>query len=163
MKRIIFALFILTLSVSAFAQGGGRPSQEERDKIQKAKIAFLTNRLDLSVDQAKLFWPIFTEYDSKKAVLSREYNEKKRDIYAKYDESKDMNEADADKLLDIYLEQKQAELNLEKVYVKRFNEVLNARQVWRVISFESDFRRSLYRQLGKEDEREPRRGGNEDR
>jgi len=162
MKKLIFTLFILTLGVSVFAQGG-RQSQEERDKIHKAKIAFLTNRLDLSVDQAKLFWPIFTEYDNKKMVLSREYYEKKKEIYEKYEESRDMQEADADELLDIYLEQKQAELNLEKVYVKRFNEVLDGRQVWRVITFESDFRRSLYRQLGNDDKKEPRRGGNEDR
>tara|TARA_R110001599_G_scaffold41503_3_gene125512 strand:- start:5108 stop:5563 length:456 start_codon:yes stop_codon:yes gene_type:complete len=149
----------MTVCFSAFAQNG-RPPQEDREKIQKAKIAFLTNRLELSVDQAKLFWPIFTEYDSKKIELSHVYNEKKKDIFEKSEDFRNMKEGDAGKLLDIYLDQKQAELDLEKTYVAKFNGVLDARQVWKVITFEGDFRRSLYRKLGNEEDKEPKRGGN---
>ncbi|WP_339610167.1 hypothetical protein [uncultured Roseivirga sp.] len=159
MKKIIFSLFILASCLSVSAQSG-RSSQDERDKIQKAKIAFLTNRLELSVDQAKLFWPLFNEYDSKKIELSKEYSKKKKAIYEKYEDSRNMKEEDADELLFIYLDQKQAELDVEKTYMKKFNEVLNSRQVWRMVSFESDFRRSLYRQMSREDKEEPKRGGN---
>ncbi|KOF02124.1 hypothetical protein OB69_13950 [Roseivirga seohaensis subsp. aquiponti] len=159
MKKIIFSLFILANCLSVPAQSG-RSSQDERDKIQKAKIAFLTNRLDLTVDQAKLFWPLFNEYDSKKIALSKEYSAKKRAIYGKYDNPRDMKEVDADELLFIYLDQKQAELDVEKTYMKKFNDVLNSRQVWRMVSFESDFRRSLYKQMSRDDNEEHKRGGN---
>ncbi|KYG74384.1 hypothetical protein EV198_1155 [Roseivirga ehrenbergii] len=160
MKKIIFTLYILTFCFTAFAQNG-RPPQEDREKIQKAKIAFLTNRLDLSVDQAKLFWPIFTEYDSKKIELSHVYSQKKREIFAKSEDSRNMKEEDANTLLDIYLDQKQAELDVEKTYMKKFSEVLNSRQIWRMISFESDFRRSLIdRSMKHDDKEEPKRGGN---
>ncbi|WP_323756652.1 hypothetical protein [Roseivirga sp.] len=159
MKKIIFSLFILASCFSASAQND-RSSQDERDKIQQAKIAFLTSRLDLTVDQAKLFWPLFNEYDSKKITLSKEYGQKKREIYAKSEDSRNMKEEDADKLLDIYLDQKQAELDVEKTYMKKFNEVLNSRQVWRMVSFESDFRRSLYDRMRRDDKEEPKRGGN---
>lgn len=159
MKKIIFSLFIFTSCFLASAQNG-RPSQDERDKIQKAKIAFLTNRLDLSIEQAKLFWPLFNEYDSKKMALSKEYGQKKREIFARSEDSRNMKEEDADKLLDIYLDQKQAELDVEKTYMKKFNEVLNSRQVWRMVSFESDFRRSLYDRMRRDgNNEEPKRGG----
>ncbi len=159
MKKFIFTLYILTFCFTAFAQNG-RPPQD-REKIQKAKIAFLTNRLDLSVDQAKLFWPIFTEYDSKKIELSHRYSQKKREIFAKSEDSRNMKEEDANTLLDIYLDQKQAELDVEKTYMKKFSEVLNSRQIWRMISFESDFRRSLIdRSMKNDDKEEPKRGGN---
>jgi len=72
-----------------------------------------------------------------------------------------MKEEDANTLLDIYLDQKQAELDVEKTYMKKFSEVLNSRQIWRMISFESDFRRSLIdRSMKNDDKEEPKRGGN---
>ena len=148
---------MLILGLSSFAQGGR--SQADRDKIQAARIAFLTNRLDLSVDQAKVFWPIFNEYDGKKSALLREYGQKKRDIF-EHSEQKSLSEDDAKKMLDIYLDQKQAELDLEKIYLKRYDEVLDAKQVWKVITFDSDFRRSLMRKISDEDGREPRPKGN---
>lgn len=148
---------MLIWGLPSFSQGGR--SQADRDKIQAARIAFLTNRLDLSVDQAKVFWPIFNEYDSKKSVLSRDYGQKKREIF-EHSEQKSLSEDDAKKMLDIYLEQKQAELDLEKIYLKRFDEVLDAQQVWKVITFDSDFRRSLMRKISEEENREPRQRGN---
>ncbi|MGW8123462.1 hypothetical protein ACV07N_12450 [Roseivirga echinicomitans] len=158
MKKIIFSLLVLATCFSAVAQND-RSTQDERDKIQKAKIAFLTNRLDLSVEQAKLFWPLFNEYDSKKMLLSKEYSQKKRVIFEKAEDPRNMKEEDADKLLTIYLDQKQAELDVEKSYMIKFNEVLNSRQVWRMVSYESDFRRSLYRQMSREENNDPKRGG----
>jgi hypothetical protein len=157
MKKSLFIFFMLILGLPSFAQGGR--SQVDRDKIQAARIAFLTNRLDLSVDQAKVFWPIFNEYDGKKNTLSRDYGQKKREIF-EHSDQKSMNDEDAREMLDIYLEQKQAELDLEKIYLKRFDEVLDARQVWKVITFDSDFRRSLMRKISDEDGREPRQKGN---
>jgi hypothetical protein len=156
MKKSFFILLLLILGLPSFSQGGR--SQADREKIQAARIAFLTNRLDLSVDQAKVFWPIFNEYDSKKGALLREYGQKKHEIFENSDQ-RSLNDEDAKKMLDIYLDQKQAELDLEKIYLKRFDEVLDSRQVWKVITFDSDFRRSLMRKISDED-RGPRPNGN---
>jgi len=134
----------------------------DREKLQAARIAFLTNRLELSSETAKVFWPIFTEYDNEKSKLSKKYGAQKRLLFDK--DSRSLSDENADKMLDIYLEQKQAELDLEKKYLGRFKEVLSMKQVWRVIRFDSDFRRSLMQRVSRgnrlEGKPKPNTGGN---
>ncbi|MFT6871120.1 MAG: hypothetical protein ACJAVN_000117 [Roseivirga sp.] len=148
MKVIYTSLLVLLCTTLTFAQEGNRRgSQMNSEKLQAARIAFLTNRLELTPETAKLFWPIFTEYDNEKSTLSKKYGTQKRSLF---DEgTRNISDESADKMLAIYLEQKQAELDLEKIYLSRFKEVLSMRQVWRVIRFDSDFRRSLMERVSR--------------
>lgn len=157
MKKLLLLALTLCLAVPATAQQG-RPSDDERQKLETARIAFLTNRLHLDVEQAKLFWPIFNEYEKKKSDLVKEYNAKRREL-AGPDGYRNMSEENARKMLDIYLDQKQGELDLEKKYLKEFAKVLNQHQVWSVIRFDSDFRRSLMKRIGEEGKDKDGKGG----
>ncbi len=57
MKRILYTLFfVLFLSTAASAQAGNG------SRLEAYKIAFLTNRLDLSPAEAQKFWPIYNRY-----------------------------------------------------------------------------------------------------
>lgn len=150
MRVIYTGILLLVISAFSFAQDGGgnrRGPQMDREKLQAARIAFLTNRLDLSTETAKVFWPIFNEYDNKKSALSKKYGAQKRLLFE--EGTRNISDENADKMLDIYLDQKQAELDLEKEYLGRFKEVLTLRQVWRVIRFDSDFRRSLMERVSR--------------
>lgn len=142
MKVIYIGLIMLMGTTMTFAQGGGRGPQMDREKLQAARIAFLTNRLELDSETAKVFWPIFTEYDTEKSALSKKYGTQKRALYT--EGTRNVTDENANKMLDIYLDQKQAELDLEKKYLSRFKKVLTLRQVWRVIRFDSDFRRDIF-------------------
>ena len=148
MKVIYTSLLVLLCTTLTFAQEGNRRgSLMNSEKLQAARIAFLTNRLELTPETAKVFWPIFTEYDNEKSTLSKKYGTQKRSLF---DEgTRNISDENADKMLAIYLEQKQAELDLEKIYLSRFKEVLSMRQVWRVIRFDSDFRRSLMERVSR--------------
>ena len=143
MKQLLIIALALTTIAPALAQGGrGGFQRPDREQIQAARIAFLTNRLDLDTDQAKLFWPIFNEYEKEKEELTKSYNQQKRQLVAK-DGLANMSDEDANKMLDIYIEQKTAQLELEKKYLVRYKEVLNPRQTWALVRFESDFRRQV--------------------
>lgn len=153
MKVIYTSLLLLLCTALTFAQEGNRRgSQMDREKLQAARIAFLTNRLELTPETAKVFWPIFTQYDNEKSKLSKKYRAEQRLLF---DEgTRNISDENADKMLAIYLEQKQAELDLEKIYLNRFKGVLTMRQVWRVIRFDSDFRRSLMQRVSRGSETE---------
>ncbi len=163
MKVIYTSLLLLFCTTLIFAQedsGSRRGRQMDREKLQAARIAFLTNRLDLSSETAKDFWPLFTEYDNEKSTLSKKYGAQKRELF---DEgTRNISDENADKMLTMYLEQKQAELDLEKRYLGRFKKVLTMQQVWRFIRFDSDFRRSLMERVSRgnqpDDERKPDKG-----
>lgn len=163
MKVIYIGLIMLMGSTLTFAQGGNRGPQMDREKLQAARIAYLTNRLELNTETAKVFWPIFTEYDQEKSELSKKYGTQKRALFTAG--TRNISDENADKMLDIYLDQKQAELDLEKKYLSRFKKVLSLRQVWRVIRFDSDFRRDIFERASKDGRErgrtsEPKTGGN---
>mgnify|MGYP000149153671 CR=1 FL=1 len=64
LKQIFVLIFILSLS-SVYAQqgGGGRyQHREDRKKIETQKIAYITDRLDLSVEEAEKFWPVYNKH-----------------------------------------------------------------------------------------------------
>lgn len=140
MKRLIIVFLVILCSVPAFSQGHGQ--RPDREQIKAARVAFLTNRLDLDTEQAQKFWPIFNEYEKEKGDLSSEYNDKKRELIG-VDGFRNMSDENAMKMLDIYLDQKEAELKLERKYIARFKDVLNPKQTWAMVRFEGDFRRSV--------------------
>ena len=156
MKTLYIALLLgFSLSISA-QDGRGRGPQMDREKLKAARIAFLTNRLDLTPDSAKEFWPLFNEYEKKKSDLYKSYNKQKRSLITEKG-IENMTEANASKMLDIYMEQKQAELNLEKTYLSRFGKIMPSTKVWMVLRFDSEFRRSLMQRINGDRNREGNR------
>lgn len=163
MKLIYTSLLILACSLS-FAQQGNRSEEDRKaefERLKAARVAFLSNRLQLDVATAQKFWPIFNEYESKKEALGDKYNTQKRALVGEAG-WRNMSDSNADKMLEIYLEQKQAELDLEKEYLAQFNKVLDKGQIWMVIRIDSDFRRSLMKRISDRDSspRDPNSGGN---
>jgi phosphotransferase system IIB component len=71
-QLLICTLFILHFSFGAQAQAGndGADNANRKEKIEKVIIAMVTKRLDLTVEEAQLFWPTFNKFrvDMKAAV-----------------------------------------------------------------------------------------------
>lgn len=162
MKKYIIVILLIACTGISWAQGPGRGrmSDEDREKIKTARVAFLTNRLQLTSEVAKDFWPIFNDYEAAKGELSGKYNQRKRDLVGT-DGFRNMSDENASKMMDIYMDQKEAELKLEREYMKKFETVLTAKQVWAVIRFEGEFRRDFIDKLRKRGRQgEPGKKGN---
>jgi hypothetical protein len=121
--------------------------KRDREQIKAAKVAFIANRLNLNSKTAQVFWPIFNKYEQEKSDIARKYWEQKRQYSSKRDFS-DMSESNASKMLQVYVAQKEAEAQIEKEFLTKFQEVLTAQQTWLLITSESEFRRSLMQRLG---------------
>ena len=67
MKRLI-PILILLVSFSGFAQRGG----EIQEKIKAQKIAFITDKLELTSEEAQQFWPIYNEFEAKVEKIKSE-------------------------------------------------------------------------------------------
>ena len=142
MKKFWIMALLALITSSALAQGPGFNRERNREQIKAARIAFLTSKLQLDTEQAQVFWPLFNEYEAEKGELIKKYNQQKRELVGA-DGFRNMSDENATKMLDIYLDQKQAELNLEKKYVVQFREVLNPKQTWAMVRFEGEFKRTV--------------------
>jgi len=76
MKKIL--LFIFALGV--FASSANAQRKKGREKIKAYKVSFITEKLNLSPEQAEKFWPVYNKYDDDMMQLRREerYNIKKQ-------------------------------------------------------------------------------------
>ncbi|MBE9460409.1 hypothetical protein IEE83_00800 [Dyadobacter sp. UP-52] len=132
-------LFTLLSTATAWAQ---RPSGEEMQRIQDAKIAIITNRLNLTPEQSTGFWPVYNEYSQKRREIHRAQrkiiNDKKAE--GKTDEQVLNNLKEVQDL-------KQKELDLEKEYQTRFLKVISASQVVELYKAERTFNDMLIQRL----------------
>lgn len=113
-----------------------------KDKIEAIKIAFLTDRLDLTPSQAAGFWPLYNEYSAKrkeiKAKISSLAIEKQIDQMTEDQISQDM------KTLYSY---KESELVLEKEYMSKFTKYISQRQAAKLYKAEREFVKILLKKL----------------
>lgn len=65
MKNFIFAIIALFISISAFAQPGSK-------KFKELKIPFISERVNLSSEEAEKFWPIYNAYDDATSKIKHE-------------------------------------------------------------------------------------------
>ena len=61
MNKLIITIVLFAFSLNSFAQRGDK--MQERIKAQK--VAFITERLDLSANEAQKFWPIYNAFEDK--------------------------------------------------------------------------------------------------
>lgn len=141
---ILSCAFVMAIGI-AKAQGG------PNGKIQSAKIGMITNRLNLSGEQATQFWPIYNEYEAKKLDIKKG----QRRVIA---ESNTLTATD-EKLLAGLKEMnslKQKEVDLEKDYMGKFLKVINARQLFELYKAEQQFTQMLLNRLNKQDGMRPK-------
>lgn len=141
-------IIILTLSLIPaliFAQ-----DREGLRKIESARIALITERLNLTPEQAEKFWPLYREYMDQRQQLRREYLDARRGV------SGNMTEEQSRELLDKGLQLKERQLQLEKRYTERLNTVITNQQILQLRRAEDDFRQMLLERI--ERRREQRDG-----
>ena len=63
----IFTLLVLLLSVNFYAQE--KNSAEKREQMHALKIAFISNNLSLTANEAEKFWPIYNAFEEKQYDL----------------------------------------------------------------------------------------------
>lgn len=137
MLRYLLSIYILLLLTPSFAQ---RSMEERREQIENAKIAYITQSIDLNNDQATHFWPIYNEYSDKR----RELKFQKDQLHDRLDD-KSLSDAQLNNLLDKLMEIKQNEVLVDKTYKERLLKVISIRQLIDLYKAEKEFIRMVIR------------------
>lgn len=138
MKKILL-IFILTLSVSAFSQ-----DKDRYERIKALKIAFITERLELTESEAQKFWPIYNDFEAENQKLRRETIGKFRK--ADFDS---MNEQEAKKHLEEMMKTEAKKHQLKQQFVNDLLNVLPAKKIILLKATEDSFNRRMMEQFKK--------------
>ena len=136
MKHLLFsALLLFTLSSPAFAQEGNG------EKVRALRVSYLTERLNLSSDQAARFWPVYNQYDEERRAVRRSIrqNIQRQNPNLPKEESRKIIESD--------LEYRTKDLELKKKYKDRLLQVISPQQLATLYQAEQDFKKILLEKL----------------
>ncbi len=139
MKQLI-PLIICFFSITAFAQ----PDGKMKERIKAQKIAFITERLNLTPDEAQKFWPIYNAFDE---TANKIRMEDLRDIKKEMRSNKDMSDAEADALLAKLLAAEEKMHNAKTTLVNDLKSVIPSRKIILLKAGEDEFNRKLLERL----------------
>lgn len=122
MKNLLLIIALIFSFSFVHAQDDGKGPKGE--KIQALKIAFITQKLDLTVDEAQKFWPVYNRYE---AEIKQVINENK-------------NSGDA-------IASEEKILNIKKRYRQEFINVVGQPKANTLFNAEREFRGVLMRHL----------------
>ncbi|WP_340076889.1 sensor of ECF-type sigma factor [Leptobacterium sp. I13] len=140
--------YITFLSVVLFFILVSKTQAQEykRDRIKSLKIAFITEKLSLTTEEAEKFWPVYNTYDDNVYDLR---NVKLRDIKNKLRNGsfQTMSESDAKKVLD-EIEAIESQIhNEQKKLTQNLRSVISAKKIILLKKVEDDFNRELLKRL----------------
>ena len=148
MKNIkLFAVALAAFSLFSMNTNAQPPQKSGwQEKMMSEKIAFITTELDLSPEEAQVFWPVYNQIAKEQATKQKAVKEAHEALRKAMEEGKESKEID--RLLDGYLAAKQANDQYSKDHADRYRKVLPSGKVAKLYLAEEKFRRMHIRNLG---------------
>lgn len=132
MKYILTLSMVMLICVSSIAQH----NRQDRKKLESLRIAYITDELDLSSEEAQIFWPVFNEFEKKRTELRKSKN------MLLGDSSKNSSD-----IVTEYLAIEEEEHILNENYITQMREVISDEKIITLISSEKRFRERLIKRL----------------
>ena len=148
MKKIIISLAIALLACAA--AGAQQPAQQKgkndnRQKIDSEKIAYYTQAIDLTPDEAKAFWPVYDSIEREQFNLQKA---ERHAFFALQDALKEgKSDAQIDALLNDYLKAGDENVDLHAKNVAKYKAVLPEAKVAKFFIAKENFRRHMFSSL----------------
>ena len=137
-KYILLILFVI--STFSYAQNG-----RKIERIKALRIAFISNKLELSTEEAQKFWPIFNAFDAKQFDL----RSKKKQLMFKLkpENLRTISDKEMSKMLD-ESEDLDNEIQLNrKIFVKNLQGIISPQKILILKQLEDDFKNEILKQI----------------
>jgi len=150
MKTLFFTLLI-AVSTNVFSQAPPEPpappsppDPPKKEKVESMRIGFITQKLDLTPDEAQKFWPVYNEFHKKRDEFRKKKHGEGKNVKPALDS---LSNKEIEKLVDDEMAARQKELDLQKEYHAKFKSVLPIKKVAKLYRAEEQFAHHLLNQL----------------
>jgi hypothetical protein len=150
----LFGLMIVLVAHAVAAQPADR-MQPHRDQIEAIKTRFFTRQMQLTPEEARLFWPIYDTYMAKQEKLRMQRDERTPESIEVFAA---MTDEEINVLIDARLQQAETALEERKKLITALREVLPPRKVAMFLRAEHRFTDELRKRLEERRELDTRRG-----
>lgn len=147
MKKSLFAFILMTALLSSAVNSNAQRKFDNdwKEKIMCEKIAFFTLELDITPEEAKVFWPVYNK-------VEKELDQARHEVMSSYkqlSEALETNrpEKEISALVDKYIQAKIQQDKLDNSAVDSYKAVLPVTKVAKLYVAEEKFRRQYIHKL----------------
>lgn len=145
-NNILTSLFIAFFSffqIVGLAQNGEQ-NVSQKEKIETYKIAFFTRQMQLTPQEATVFWPLYNQYMESLDIQKMNRRKSLQDTKESLD---NMSDDEVNKLIDNRLLQAETALKERKEFVTALRKVLPAKKVAQYFKAEEQFKKKLMEKM----------------
>jgi hypothetical protein len=135
-KSIKIICLLLFVSNLTWAQNANNAANE---KVNAKKIAFITEKLELTSSEAQQFWPIYNEFQKERQTIIKNANSRTNFSLLSDDE--------VEAYIDKEIQKEEQLLNLKKAYIRKLKKVLPIRKVAMLPRAEKRFKRWMLQKI----------------
>lgn len=117
--------------------------KEKRDKIEAHRVAYFTEKMELSTEEAEKFWPIYNEHQEKKKEIRKELKEAMKN--AKSEE--ELSDSELEKIMQLRFETDQKLVDLDKEYHAKYKSAIGIKKTAELYKTEVQFKKELLRMM----------------
>jgi hypothetical protein len=144
MKKLTLSIVLFLFVSYAFSQNIGSYLESQKKVLSKEKKEIVKDVLELTNDEAKLFWPIYDQYMNELKPYNQILVNTIKEYIDKYD---NLGNEDAKKLFNNSILVEESRLRLKKKYYRKMIKVLPAQKVIRYFQLEKRLRALIYNEL----------------
>jgi hypothetical protein len=109
----------------------------QNPKVEALRVEFISKQLSLTESENKSFWPIYNELNDKLKAIKKNYRQTMRNL------PEDINEKKAEELINLELQSRQAELDLEKQYNEKLKTIIGVKKLGKLKQAEFEFKQKV--------------------
>ena len=128
MRYTILVVTMLLATASIMAQDKG-----VEDKLEARRVAYITNAIDLTSDEAQQFWPVYNDYRKEQKAM-------------RGNEGKDSSDKENMTLSEMFSKE-QSHLDLRKKYADKFQSIVGEKRTVKLLNSERRFKEGMIRGL----------------
>lgn len=147
MKKVFTLLFVFGY-LTMMAQ-----TNDRLERIKAFKVAFITEKLDLTPKEAQGFWPIYNKYSDDSDKIRQNQREEYRQNVKRGEKLDDLADEVSEKFVASFLSAEEAQLQLKKKLVKDLKSIISSKKVWRLIRAEDEFKQKMIEEYKKRREK----------
>lgn len=134
--------------------------QSKKDKIEQLKIAFITQELDLSTEEAEKFWPVYNDMND---ALTEEKKARRTKAKELKDNFETLSEEEIKKKTTAILDSEIKEATLKKEHTEKIAKVIGYKKAVQLLNVEKRFKQELLKKLNERQGQTPRQGQGQNR
>ncbi len=137
MKKIILLICFTFIYNGLFAQNGSR------ERIKAFKIAYLTEKLDLSSKEAQKFWPIYNDHQETIDNLRKEERKLMKVLKEANINSEDTTDKNAEDFINKHLKTEEQKSKARVKLIQDLKKIISNKKILKLIKAEGDFHKRM--------------------